>query len=143
MRADRRLAVLLVLALSALSPMANAEVARPGDIAAAAYATALPGPLRQIKAFGPSAPPLRERISRAADDMPMVLKQSIACLVLGSSGTAAAAMVGAENLVNVVGGGLVVTRNRIVLALGVAGVVFGTFCAVGGALTPLYLELVE
>ncbi len=71
----------------------------------------------------------------------LLVEQSIGCLVFGGGMTGLSLLTGAENLLNVVAGGLVRTANPRVLALGVVGVTFGTFCAVGGALTPLYRHL--
>lgn len=96
---------------------------------------------RDVRAFGPSAPPVRE-IPVEPDGSPsLIAQQSIGCLIVGSGMTGLAMLAGSENLVNIVGGGLVRAANPQVLALGVLGVTFGTFCAVGGALTPLYLHL--
>jgi hypothetical protein len=67
------------------------------------------------------------------------LDESIGCLVGGLAGTGAALLAGGQNLVNVVAGGLVAPANPLVLYTGLVGVVFASFCAVGQALTPLYV----
>jgi hypothetical protein len=99
--------------------------------------------LRQARAFGPS-PPILDGPAREADGTAtLVTRQSIGCLLVGTAATTATALAGAENLVNVIGGGLVVAANSRVLSLAVLGVTFTTFCSIGGALTPLYLHLRE
>ncbi len=69
--------------------------------------------------------------------------QAYACLIGGTTAMAAAFAAGAENLVNTIAGGIVPTQNQGVLILGVAGIVFASFCAVGQALTPVYLYYTE
>lgn len=75
--------------------------------------------------------------------MPEEVKQSIGCVVTGTAGVAAAVAAGGENLINIIAGGIVVPQNRAVLYIGLAGVVFASFCAVGQALTPIYLYYTE
>jgi len=58
---------------------------------------------------------------------------------IDDGGGAAAVLLGAENFINVVAGGVVAPANAAILALGVIGVVFVNFCQIGKSLTPLYL----
>lgn len=69
--------------------------------------------------------------------MPNDVRQAWACVVGGTAGTASAVAAGAENLVNVVAGGVVAPSNRAVLIVGLTGVVFTTFCTFGQQLLPL------
>jgi len=64
---------------------------------------------------------------------------SVACTLTGGTASAAAVLLGAENFINVVAGGVVAPANAAILALGVIGVVFVNFCQIGKSLTPLYL----
>lgn len=73
-----------------------------------------------------------------ADNMPDDVKSAWGCLIGGTVGTGIALAVNAENLINVVAGGIVAPSSPAVLAIGLAGVVFGTFCTLGQAFTPLY-----
>lgn len=75
--------------------------------------------------------------------MPEEVKQSIGCLLTGTVGVIGAAAAGGENLINIIAGGVVVPQNRAVLYIGLAGVVFASFCAVGQALTPVWLYYTE
>lgn len=61
------------------------------------------------------------------------------CVLFGTGGTVAALAANSENLLNVVAGGIVTPANPAVLYIGLAGVVFTTFCSLGQQLTPLYL----
>lgn len=100
-----------------------------------------PGWLRPVRAFGPSPPPLTGPVHDDAGQPTLVVRQSVACLVTGGVASLAAIAAGAENLVNVVGGGQVIAANTHVLSLATLGVTFITFCSVGAALTPLYEHL--
>lgn len=96
----------------------------------------------------PLPPVLRARYLLAVEaaeaaELPGEVKQSIGCLVTGSIGTVGAVVAGGENLVNIIAGGVVAPQNRAVLYIGIVGVVFASFCAIGQALTPLYLHMVE
>lgn len=105
-------------------------------IAAVAIACAAPvGAMGQERheLASPMVPP-----KRAAQDMPDNVRGAWACLAGGSVATAAAMAAGSENLINVVAGGAVAPQNRAVLAMGLAGVVFSTFCTLGQQLLPLY-----
>lgn len=65
--------------------------------------------------------------------------QAMGCVLAGSLGTGVAIGAGSENVVNIVAGGLVTPINQVALYTALAGVVFGAFCSVGQAITPLYL----
>ena len=66
---------------------------------------------------------------------------SYGCLIAGAAGTGVTLAVGSENVVNVVAGGLVVPASQAALTVAVIAVVFGSFCSVGQALTPIYLDI--
>ena len=73
----------------------------------------------------------------------MEVRQSLGCLATGTAGTLLALGVGAENLVNMISGGVVLPVNSGALAVGIAGVVFAGFCTIGESLTPGVLHLME
>jgi hypothetical protein len=82
--------------------------------------------------------------SAAADPEPsMEVMKSFGCLATGTTGTLAAIGFGPENLVNLVSGGIVTPANSAVLAIGVVGVVFASFCTVGESLTPSVLYMMD
>lgn len=62
------------------------------------------------------------------------------CVIFGAAGTAGAVAANSENLINVLAGGVVAPANPAILYIGLAGVVFTTFCTLGMQLTPLYLH---
>jgi hypothetical protein len=87
----------------------------------------------------PQAPD--KAMPQAADSNRELIAQSVACLAVGGLATAATLMVGWQNVTNLIsGGGSVPGATPSVVALGVFGVVFTSFCAIGQALTPLYLH---
>ncbi|CAA7617026.1 conserved exported hypothetical protein [Candidatus Terasakiella magnetica] len=96
-------------------------------------------PKIDVKSYGPSFPVMSEPVATPSGEMSETVKQSIGCVVGGTVGTAAALSAGAENLVNVIAGGLVTPANPFVLYSSLMGVVFASFCAVGQAVTPLVL----
>lgn len=95
------------------------------------------------KTYGPSFPAMESPSVDEKGGMDPVLKQSIGCVLTGAGGTGLAILAGGENLVNVISGGLVVPANPIVLYTGLIGVVFASFCAIGQAMTPLYVYYFE
>jgi hypothetical protein len=74
-----------------------------------------------------------------APKVPDTVVSAWGCVLAGSAGTAAAMLANSENLLNVVAGGIVSPANPAVLYIGLAGVVFTSFCSLGQSLTPLYL----
>ncbi len=72
-------------------------------------------------------------------EMSPEVKQSVGCLISGTVATIGSLALGGENLVNLIAGGVVLPQNRAVLYVGIVGVVFASFCALGQAVTPLYL----
>ncbi|HYD68720.1 hypothetical protein [Azospirillum sp.] len=76
----------------------------------------------------------------AADNLPDDVRSGWGCLIGGTVGTGIAMAANAENLINVIAGGIVAPASPAVLAIGLAGVVFGTFCTLGQAVTPLYVH---
>lgn len=124
-----------------LDPRLQARLSSLAGKATPAKAAAAPA-AQPAKYYGPSFPTLSEDVppdGRMSD----ATKQSIGCVLTGSGGTALAVWAGGENLVNVIAGGMVVPANAVVLYTGLVGVVFASFCAIGQALTPLYMHLVE
>lgn len=94
---------------------------------------------RMAKDGSPSPAP----VPQAEPDMDPVLSQAIGCLIAGSLATGATIAAGSENVVAVLVGGRVVADNAITFSTALLGVVFGTFCGVGQALTPIYLHLIK
>ncbi|HEY0833904.1 MAG TPA: hypothetical protein VGE72_08360 [Azospirillum sp.] len=76
----------------------------------------------------------------STDDISDDVKSAWGCVIGGTVGTGVTLAAGAENLINVIAGGLVAPASPAVLAIGLAGVVFGTFCTIGQAFTPLYVH---
>jgi hypothetical protein len=74
--------------------------------------------------------------------MPSIVRGAIGCAIGGTLGTAAAFIAGGENTINLVAGGLVPSVNRAALYVGLVGVVFGSFCALGQAVTPIITHAV-
>ncbi|HYH37420.1 MAG TPA: hypothetical protein VD860_04295 [Azospirillum sp.] len=71
--------------------------------------------------------------------VPQEVTAAWGCVLMGSAGTVAALTANSVNLLNVVAGGVVTPANPAVLYLGLAGVVFTSFCTLGQQLTPLYV----
>jgi hypothetical protein len=81
--------------------------------------------------------------ARAEGRMTSGQAQSIGCLVAGTAGMGIAVMTDGVNLINVVAGGLVQPVSQTVLYTSLFGVVFGSFCLIGQALTPTALMLYD
>lgn len=79
---------------------------------------------------------------RPSAPVPDDVRTAWGCVTGGTIGTVTALMVSPVNLLNVVAGGVVSPANTGVLAVGLAGVVFATFCALGESLTPLYIHYI-
>ena len=88
-----------------------------------------------------SAP--RDDVPANDDEMSFLTTQSVACLVTGGTATLAALGFGWQNVTNLISGGVVPAAGPGAVALGLFGVVFTSFCAIGQALTPLYLDIVN
>lgn len=87
---------------------------------------------------------LRQNLEMSQQDhLDPALAASYGCLIAGTIGTSMAVAAGSQNVVNVVAGGLVVPASEAALTVAVIAVVFGSFCAVGQALTPIYLNIWE
>lgn len=71
--------------------------------------------------------------------VPQEVTAAWACVLMGTAGTTAAVASNSVNLLNVVAGGIVTPANPAVLYLGLAGVVFTSFCTLGQQLAPLYV----
>jgi hypothetical protein len=75
----------------------------------------------------------------AGEPVNPAVAHALGCLIAGSVGTGVAALAGTGNVVQIIAGGHVAPASQLALYTAVVGVIFGTFCAVGQALTPLYL----
>jgi hypothetical protein len=106
---------------------------------APSYLAAMLSAVHRVKAYGPMPDPVDHLLAPDGNSMSLGVKQAIACLGVGTAATAGAIAVGAENLTNLIAGGLVTAANPAVLYLGLTGIVFASFCAIGSALTPIYL----
>jgi hypothetical protein len=126
-------------ALAAGDPWRHLSVA-PALPAAAAAPSDAPGFLVPATVRVPlpidDAPPGMDRMS-------FQTAQSVACLATGGVATLAALGFGWQNVTNLISGGVVPAAGPGAVALGLFGVVFASFCAIGQALTPLYLDLVH
>ncbi|MGE0719458.1 MAG: hypothetical protein AB7P02_28710 [Alphaproteobacteria bacterium] len=97
-----------------------------------------------VKSYGPGFPSLEGGpVATHAGAMSPEVKKSVGCLVTGVAATALSLSAGSENLVNLIAGGIVQPANATVLYIGVFGVVFASFCAIGQAVTPLYLHFFD
>lgn len=94
-------------------------------------------PVSSVKAEEMASPMIPPKPS--VEKTPENVVAAWGCVLAGSVGTAAAMAANSENLLNVVAGGIVAPANPAVLYIGLAGVVFTTFCSLGQSLTPLYL----
>lgn len=131
---------LSVLALCA------ALAAQPAMAQSAYYPAGVTGALMERIGFPKPQPPqdipnAQAGAAAAAADEPVdsAVAQSIGCVLAGTTGTSVALLAGGENVVHIISGGFVLPVNQIALYTALVGVVFGTFCAVGQAVTPLYL----
>jgi hypothetical protein len=88
-------------------------------------------------------PPVSAFAENPEPEMSLEIRQSLGCLASGTAGTLVALGVGAENLVNMISGGIVLPINTGALAVGIFGVVFAGFCTVGESLTPSVLHIME
>jgi hypothetical protein len=110
-----------------------------GQKPARSYLAAMLSAVHRVKAYGPMPGPVDHLLAPDGNSMSLGVKQAIACLGVGTAATAGAIAVGAQNLTNLIAGGLVTAANPAVLYLGLTGIVFASFCAIGSALTPIYL----
>lgn len=76
-------------------------------------------------------------------EVPKEVVAAWGCILFGTAGTAGAVAANSENLINVLAGGVVAPANPAILYIGLAGVVFTTFCTLGMQLTPLYLHYLQ
>ncbi len=127
-RAGPLLGVAAIVTTLAAGPRARADAGAEPQSAPAAPLILASGALAQLAPLRPSG------------ELPIEVRQSIGCLVAGTAGTTLA----------LAGGGLGLITNLAAsagapsvgaLTLGLTGVLFGTFCAVGAVMTPLYVHL--
>lgn len=149
--AERRLRVETVDLWSWRGTPAVQELAPAGAGQASLSGTAMPATAMAM-APDASVQPLPETDSSQMLSTPMIpvrpdapenVKTAWGCVIGGTVGTGVAMAANAENLINVIAGGIVAPASPAVLAIGLAGVVFGTFCTLGQAMTPLYLHYIE
>ena len=93
--------------------------------------------LRPAKSYGPSGSPASNG-NGASDTLEFgeSEKGSLGCLIGGVAGTAGALLIGGENIINLIAGGMVIPASPAALYASMFGVVFASFCAVGQAMTP-------
>lgn len=132
---SRRLAVVALVASVAAQPAVSQSAPDP------AFRSGAAALIERIAYPKPQAPQSGNDSAAPADqsDLDPSVSQSIGCVLAGTLGTGVALSAGGENVVNIVAGGLVAPINQIALYTAIVGVVFGTFCSVGQAVTPLYL----
>ena len=95
-------------------------------------------PVIQVKSYGPTGSPSTASGNGSSESVEFGESErgSLGCLVGGVAGTAGALLVGGENIINLIAGGLVVPSSPAALYASLFGVVFASFCAVGQAMTP-------
>lgn len=135
------------VALSSASVPASAQMFSPPalwehtgttPVAASASPSYSTSPLlRPAKSYGPTgAAPSNGNSSSDSLEFGESEKASLGCLIGGLGGTAGALLIGGENIINLIAGGLVVPASPAALYASLFGVVFASFCAVGQAMTP-------
>ena len=110
-----------------------------GQKPARSYLAAMPSAVHRVRSYGPMPDPVEQLLAPDGNSMSLGVKQAIACLGVGTAATAGAIAADAVNLTNLIAGGLVPVANLGVLYLGLIGVVFASYCAIGSALAPIYL----
>ena len=113
------------------------------SISSAPPAMPPPTPRNALQPASVRLPPLADDMPANNDEMSFLTTQSVACLVTGGTATLAALGFGWQNVTNLISGGVVPAAGPGAVALGLFGVVFTSFCAIGQALTPLYLDIVN
>jgi len=135
-----------VAALTCASASVSAQTTLPRPLwehtdatllpAAAPAPTASSSLLLRAKSYGPSGSPAVNGSSADGAEFGDAEKGSLGCLIGGVGGTAGALLIGGENIINLIAGGLVVPTSPAALYASLFGVVFASFCAVGQAMTP-------
>jgi len=100
--------------------------------------------LLPAKSYGPSGSPGGNGSSSSSSDTLEFGDSemgSMGCIVGGTAGTAISFLIGAENIINLIAGGLVPVSSPAALYAAMGGVVFASFCAVGQAMTPMAVYL--
>jgi hypothetical protein len=118
-----------ILAAGVLTASVSARAGEAGPLVALPAGVAVPAMLYRPVNTAPAP----------ETELSPEVQQSLGCAITGTVGTGAAIIAGGENLVNIIAGGVVAPANKAVLYIGLVGVVFASFCAIGQALTPLYL----
>jgi hypothetical protein len=95
------------------------------------------------KSYGPSGSPSPNGNGSSSGELEFGDSEqgSLGCIVGGTLGTAGALLIGGENIINLIAGGLVPVSSSAALYAAMGGVVFASFCAVGQAMTPMVVYL--
>lgn len=99
--------------------------------------------LYPVKSYGPSGSPSSNGNNSSSGEPEFGDSEqgSLGCILGGTLGTAGALLIGGENIINLIAGGLVPVSSPAALYAAMGGVVFASFCAVGQAMTPMALYL--
>ncbi len=99
--------------------------------------------LYPVKSYGPSGSPSSNGNGSSSGELEFGDSEqgSLGCILGGTLGTAGALLIGGENIINLIAGGLVPVSSPAALYAAMGGVVFASFCAVGQAMTPMALYL--
>ena len=77
------------------------------------------------------------------EDMTISEQQSFGCLAGGLTGLGVPMAAGGSDVVNIIAGGVVPIGSNLALGTALVGVIFGSFCVIGQALTPSALYVIE
>ena len=119
----------------AADPWMHLSISQPTKAAPRVAATAAIVPVAMHLPSSPYSP-----VANIAEK-PYHTAESMGCLITGSAATLAALGLGWENVTNLTSGGVVAGAGPGAAALGLFGVVFLSFCTIGQALTPVYMDL--
>ena len=99
--------------------------------------------LYPVKSYGPSGSPSSNGNGSSTEALEFGDSEqgSLGCIVGGTLGTVGAFLIGGENIINLIAGGLVPVSSPAALYAAMGGVVFASFCAVGQAMTPMAVYL--
>lgn len=133
----RRFAALAVATVAILQPALS--IAQPAD----------PGPWRYVAVtpvglgYHPLAPSEMTSGEPPSEAFTEQTREGIACLVTGTVATGLAVVAGWQNVTNLMSGGIVNATTPAAVGLALFGVVFGSFCAIGQALTPVFVNVFD
>ncbi|MFO1039266.1 MAG: hypothetical protein U1E45_20675 [Geminicoccaceae bacterium] len=133
----RRFAAVALAAVAVLQPALS--IAQPTS----------PGPWRYVAVtpaglgYRPLPPSQLVSDEPASEAFTEQTREGIACLVTGSVATGLAVVAGWQNVTNLMSGGIVNATTPAAVGLALFGVVFGSFCAIGQALTPVFVNVFD